>query len=599
MRCFCFCLLILKLLAVSRAEAQPHPADTLRVRALDERGWALNQTQPDSALCYGQQALALARRTGFHRGELYCLNDLGTAHFYTGNYAAAMRYHLAVLRRVRLPADRRAQGFAYNGLANIYTRQANLAEARRHYYLALGTARQASDSALYRSNLGYFLADQGRSAEAERETRAALRLYRRLGQVPDQARCLFNLAGIGYEQQRWPQTRALLTQALALARPLRNPALLGQYLTLQADIENSTKYPAAALAALREALPNARQAADLETIRECYRNLAVANEQLGHYQQALRWQQQFQAANDSLLNQEQRRTLANLGARYRNEQQQSHIRELQERNQAIAQQAATQRLLLGVGTAGLLLALALTVLLYSRVRLKQRTVELLNQKNAEIARRDQDKEVLLREMHHRVKNNLQVVSSLLSLQARQLSDPGASAAIRDSRSRVEAMALLHQKLYQHEELRHVALRDYVRLLVDTILHTYGFDSQKAAEVHVADQLVDVDVALPLGLLLNELLTNACKYALPDHPTPRLNVELSALPTGALLLRVADNGPGLPGAASGQPAAQSFGRRLMGLLAQQLDTELHWSAAPGGGTVAEARLPLGEPAARPA
>jgi two-component sensor histidine kinase len=555
-------------------------ADTLRVRALDERCWALNQTKPDSALAYGQQALALARRAGYHRGELFCLNDLGTAYFYIGDYPTALRYHLAALRLARRPADRQALGFAYNGLANIYIKKDELTEARRYYGLALSTARSAADSALYRSNLGYFFISTKQYAEGERHTRAALAIYHRQQLPLDEARCLGNLAWLHIEQRHWAAARAYASRALAMVRPLHNPALQGQYLGMQAIIARETQQPQAALAYLREALRNSRQAADLETQREHYRELALVQAQLGDYRQALAWQQRFQAANDSLTGQAQTQAIAALSARYRAEQQQAHIGQLQARNQVIARQARSQRLLLGAGAGLLVLALALAAVLYSRVRLKQQTVLALNQRNQEIARRDHDKEVLLREMHHRVKNNLQVVSSLLSLQARQLSDPGANAAIRDSRSRVEAMALLHQKLYQHEELRHIALPDYLRLLTHTVLGSYGFAPEEVARLSVDEVAADVDVALPLGLLLNELLTNACKYALPGQPHPRLTVALHQQPNGDLHLRVADNGPGLPATGSEDPAP-SFGLRLMGLLARQLDTRLEWSAAPGG------------------
>jgi len=586
------CLFLLFLAgSIVPAAAGPAPADTLRVRQLDELCWALNQTKPDSAILCGQQALALARRIGYRRGIVYTLNDLGTVHFYIGDYAEALRFHLEALRTLRLPADRRFQGIAYNGLANVYTKKEDLAEARRYYQLALSTARTAADSALYRSNLGYSLLSTRQFDEAERQTRAALAIYQRLGSPVDEARCLGNLGSVLLEQQRWAAALPFIDQALARARALDNPALLGQFLGYRALVQQRTGNLAGALASLQPALTYSRQADDLESLREDYALLATVQEQLGHYREALHWHKRFHSAHDSLVGQEKTRTIAALSARYRAEQQQAHIHDLQARNLVIARQARTQRLLLGASAGLLLLALALAMLLYNRVRLKQQAVLALNQKNAEIARRDHDKEVLLREMHHRVKNNLQVVSSLLSLQARQLTDPGASNAIRDSKSRVEAMALLHQKLYQHEELRHIALPDYVTLLVNTVLGTFGFEASAVARIDVADVAADVEVALPLGLLLNELLTNACKYALPGQPAPSLEVRLEQLADGDLHLRVSDNGPGVPTAEDG--AAPSFGRRLMGLLAQQLETTLRWSERPGGGTVTDARIPLSE------
>lgn len=570
------------------------PADTNRVQLLDELCWQLNKTDLAQARRYGEQGIVLARQLRDRRGELRCLNDLGTCCFYAGDYPAATRYYLAAGRLARQLGHRRIESFAYNGLANVQAEREELAAAQPSYEAALRLAATPADEALFASNLGNLLIRRRQFAAAERYTRQALALYQQLGEQPSVSRCLFNLGLSSCEQGRWAAARPYLEQALRIDRRLRSTCDVARDLNQLGDILSHTGQPRAALDTLHRGLRTARRCGDLPQVVDGYEYLAATAARLGRYAEALAWQRRFQAAHDSLVGTEKERAIAELQTRYQTAEQQARIARLHERNTRISQQARQQSWLLAGSVLLLGLLAAVAALLYNRNRLKNQAVLALRQRNEEVLRREQDKETLLREMHHRVKNNLQVVSSLLSLQGRQLQDEGARAAIHESRSRVEAMALLHQKLYQHEELRRILVADYLPLLTHSVLHAYGLPPEVAV-LDVAPLAVDVEVALPLGLLLNELLTNACKYALAGHPSPQLSISLHPTEGGRYLcLRVADNGPGRD-AATAAGHGTSFGQRLIGLLTQQLDGELCW--LPGPGTTAEVRLPA-EPASTP-
>ncbi|MCC3155628.1 sensor histidine kinase [Hymenobacter sp. 15J16-1T3B] len=559
--------------------------DTNRVQLLDELCWQLNKTDLARARRYGEQGLGLARQLRDRRGALRCLNDLGTCCFYAGDYPAATRYYLAARRLAEQLGHRRIESFAYNGLANVQVERGELAAAQRNYEAALARAAAPTDEALFASNLGNLLIRRRQFGEAERYTRRALRLYRQLGEAPSESRCLYNLALGQLDQQRPAAARPYAEAALRIDRQLGSLCDVARDLNMLGSVIDQTGRPGA-LDTLHRALGYARRCGDAPQVADSYEGLAAAAARLGRYAEALSWQRHYQAAHDSLVNTERERAIAELQTRYQTAEQQTRIARLHERNTRISQQTRQQRWLLAGSALLLGLLAAVAALLYNRNRLKNQAVLALHQRNEEVLRREQDKETLLREMHHRVKNNLQVVSSLLSLQGRQLQDEGARAAINESRSRVEAMALLHQKLYQHEELRRILLADYLPLLTHSVLHTYGLPAEVAL-LDVAPLAVDVEVALPLGLLLNELLTNACKYALAGHPAPQLRISLHPTEGGYLCLRVADNGPGrdaVPAAGAGT----SFGQRLIGLLTQQLDGELRWLSGPG--TTAEVRLP---------
>ena len=189
--------------------------------------------------------------------------------------------------------------------------------------------------------------------------------------------------------------------------------------------------------------------------------------------------------------------------------------------------------------------------------------------------------MLLAEVHHRVKNNLAIVTGLLRLQARRLSDPAAARAVRESQQRVEAMSLIHQGLCQADDVTAVDMHRYVTDLVHSLSAAYGF---AVADLDLALDVVplrlDVDVAVPLGLLLNELLTNAFKYAVgcPRASRPMLRVALGPAVGGGLALGVQDNGPGFDPTAAGTRA--TFGHRLVAALAGQLGGQLTLDARYG-------------------
>lgn len=157
-----------------------------------------------------------------------------------------------------------------------------------------------------------------------------------------------------------------------------------------------------------------------------------------------------------------------------------------------------------------------------------------------------EKEVLLSEIHHRVKNNLAMISSLLNLQSRQVKDARLTEALNESRQRIKSMALIHEKLYQTGNLARIPLPDYILKLVDDLIGSLNVRGRRVkASFEVADVALDIDTMIPFGLIVNELITNALKYAFDGVTSPELVVKFSFMPDEGYELSVADNGVGLP------------------------------------------------------
>ncbi len=203
----------------------------------------------------------------------------------------------------------------------------------------------------------------------------------------------------------------------------------------------------------------------------------------------------------------------------------------------------------------------------------------------------EEKSVLLREIHHRVKNNLAVVSSLLSLQSRHAKDEHHREMFVDSRDRIRSIALAHEKLYQSESMAKISSRDYLQSLVSHLFASVGqLGSHIRLRQEIAEVELDLETAVTLGFVVNELVTNCLKHAFPDGRTGCVTVALERLGESFLELRVADDGIGLPESINleGSP---SLGLNLLSIFSRQIKG--HLEVHRNGGTDIRVRFSRGE------
>ena len=205
-----------------------------------------------------------------------------------------------------------------------------------------------------------------------------------------------------------------------------------------------------------------------------------------------------------------------------------------------------------------------------------------------------EKEVLLQEIHHRVKNNLQIISSLVGMQVRRLQDSSSRETLEQCQHRVQAIALLHEKLYQSSSLASVPLPDYVRSLAQDVIRAASTSATSISlDLALADVSLPIDTAIPCGLILNELVTNALKHAFPDRQQGTIRISARQLDEGRLQLAVIDNGVGLP-ANFDVRHCRTMGLQLVNTLAGQLAAE--FEVVVDGGTSVKLTFPLERKAA---
>jgi two-component sensor histidine kinase len=197
----------------------------------------------------------------------------------------------------------------------------------------------------------------------------------------------------------------------------------------------------------------------------------------------------------------------------------------------------------------------------------------IEQRVAQLEASLREKEILLKEIHHRVKNNLQIISSLLSLQAQKIQEPHVQALFRQARDRVRSMALVHENLYQSPDLGRAELAEYARALMQSLFEAYA---DAAANIRLRLELepvhLPVDVAIPCGLILNELATNALKHAFHGRSKGEITVMLQAGHDRMIRLTVQDDGTGLPPGLDWRSGG-ALGLRLVNMLTEQLNGTL--------------------------
>ena len=324
-------------------------------------------------------------------------------------------------------------------------------------------------------------------------------------------------------------------------------------------------------------------------MEEAYTALALSFKDENKYDSAFYYLQLSKMLSDS-VNDKEIKTLTNfqnIGFK-----EQMRLKELEA--ERIKTKSNTQLLIL---FTGLIFFSIIVFILYKSNQMKVKANLVLKDKNDEIektvtqlkttqvslAARNAENELLLKEIHHRVKNNLEVVSSLLALQSAQIDDPSVQSAMLASQNRVHSMGIIHQKLYQGENLAAIEMRDYFINLSDNILDSFNAEGHIKVECNMPKLVLDVDTAVSIGLITNELLTNSLKYAFIEKEKGAIKISLTeqdatANSEGVYLLKISDDGIGKP--VDETAKGTGFGTQLVNLLTKQLDGKLTYEVNNG-------------------
>lgn len=325
------------------------------------------------------------------------------------------------------------------------------------------------------------------------------------------------------------------------------------------------------------------------TLAEIYQMQFKVDSASGNFLSAINKFQLFQNIHDSLFNVTKNKQIQELQIQYETDKKDKNIRLKQKNIEILTNQSQLQEATLKKAsfTRNIIItsAVALLALLFIGYRVKQRHNVALQLQQDEINEQNQqlqtalaqqkkltiEKDWLMKEIHHRVKNNLQIVISLLNVQSDYLDSPSAINAIQESRERMQAIALIHQKLYQTDFENSVTMKSYIEEMIG-YLQSFTNSGKVKFELAIGELNLDVSQAVPLGLILNESITNALKYAFPNNGAGTISIDLHQTNYENIFLKISDDGNGFPQNFN-FTENKSLGIQLMKLFAEQLDGEL--------------------------
>ena len=310
----------------------------------------------------------------------------------------------------------------------------------------------------------------------------------------------------------------------------------------------------------------------------------------GDLKSALAHLSKYQRENDSIYDQHTNRRLEELQVRYETDKKDKDLQLMTNKNQLQIVTINKERQIRNIIIATSLVFLAL---FYAGYRLKQRSNVKLQKQQDEINDQNnrlqillkgqkklvEEKEWLVKEIHHRVKNNLQIIISLLNAQSEFLESPTALNAIQESRERMQAIALIHQKLYQPDHGTLINMASYIQDMTYNLQSSFIQTNRIHFNLHAESIELDVSQAVPLGLILNEAITNSIKYAFPKPATGTISVYLQRKSDSHILLRILDNGIGFPQGFEVHDQ-ESLGIQLIKLFSEQLEGELKFHSEKG-------------------
>lgn len=563
-----------------------------------------------------QQCLDISEDHDYALGFGKAAKGLGDLCESSGDYQAAIEYYKKCLKIAQTENNQRSMIIAHNDLGRIYDQMGNYERGLEYYLQGLSIAEEAQDNRLMASltsniaSLQYFQNNYDKALEytqkakllfANNEDDAGLaKVYQTMGNIAfqqeqyDTALAQFS-AGLAIQEKRNNQ-RGLSFAYFNLAKTYlekgdENKGLelhlksleIREKINFQLGIASSNlvigniyqdqkQQYQKALPYLQRALVLAEETGAYQEMSASYAALARCYSKLGNYHKAYDYQEHYRATRDSLFNQDRNESIANMQVRYDTEKKEAQINALTQEAAlmtGIQQKDQQVKVLLAIG---LLLLLGLAFLFWNQSRLKQKVNAQLSIKNKEIAQKSEalalslkEKEVLLREVHHRVKNNLQMVSSLLNLQASEVQNETVLASIREGKSRVEAMSLIHENLYQSDQIKEVDIAQYLEQLLGHLGSAFA-QKGKSIKVNLSAEHIrfNIDTAIPLGLVINELVTNAYKYAFQGQDIGQIDVQIQHISEHTYELTIADNGQGMP-ADFEIKKTNSLGLRLVNML----------------------------------
>lgn len=531
-------------------------------------GWVFDYDyQFDSAIYYYDKAYEHALKHGDLKREAVSLFNIGVVYYYQGQLDSALFYYLSSEPKFESIGDRPNLSRLYNNLGRIYEKTNQLEHALEVSRNSISIKEKLRDTKgllnTY-TNMSSIFQRLNNYDSALFYSNKCIEKAKEIGDLSAYKSELVNIGIIYKNLDSNNKAIRAFKEAESLLLDKEDPYVLsqiyhnlGEFYFDQNELDKADFY----LSKTREVLLVDDY---LETALKHYHLAYAYHKKRGDTVSAFIDLEKYQNLNEKFISQELINKTSELEQLYQKEKRELEIETLNAENQLKSlkiEKNLRERnglILLSV------LVIGISLLLYKLYSNKQKTLK--------------ERDLLLKEIHHRVKNNLQIISSLLNLQAGDLEDEVAAGAVKEGQYRVKSMALIHQKLYSTDDIRGVDVQDYLENLLAELFRAFGVDQEKINwEVNTNGLKLDIDTIIPLGLIINELITNSIKYAFQDNDKGFLEIQMKE-EGESLNVVVSDDGKGMD--EEDMQSANAFGWKMIQSLSRKLKAEINVNAEKG-------------------
>ncbi|WP_086477802.1 tetratricopeptide repeat-containing sensor histidine kinase [Arenibacter amylolyticus] len=517
----------------------------------------LRMEKLDSAQTVLEEAMAKVPE----RDLAFLNTQMGYVYERRGQLDKAAGYVLESLRLGNLFQDKKAIALAYSDLSNIFWKQSKFIKGLEYGLKAINIFEERGINDL---DYDFTLYVVGNNYLMLQEYDNALKFYdhakaigERYGFYNNLSDIYISLVELYCSLDNYEAAEKAGKNAIKYAKLLDNNFLLMRAYLSVGKLQNLQGKYSSAIESLQESIEVATENfGDEYYLSQAYEALGKALAGNHNYREAYKAFSEYDKLKKIVFNAESDQRIALL---------QTEFDVAQKENTILLQQTKIRK-----QNTNQILSFIITGLLLFLVILGFVAIKNNRKKNVLLQLQNDEKEFLIKEIHHRVKNNLEVVSSLLSLQTAQIKDANIKDAMFQIQSRIESMSMIHQNLYHGKRLTSIGMRTYFIKLADYILDSYGARDRITMVYKMKDIELNVDIATPIGLIVNELVTNSLKYAFPGNVEGTITIELEETDS-VLELRVMDNGVGFTEETEVQ--GTGFGTQLVKLLTQQLDGKM--------------------------
>ena len=524
------------------------------------------------ALEYYNENLTLRKKTDNKKEVGRLLNTIGFLHLNFGMHTKALEYFHESLKYRDEVDDKIGASYCFNNIASVYKQQGKPNVALEYYFKSLKIReglRNKKAISITLNNIGVVYKNQKEFDKALEYYQSSLVLKEEIKDRSGVSHVLNNIGTIYNEQGKLDMALVKYRESLEMTTAAHDEKWMAIILFNMGSVHLKQGNSIKALSCASRSLTLSKKIGQPELIRDAADVLKSIFSYQHNWKSAFEMQELYVTMRDSIRNKKTEADATEQRVTYEVQKKEQEIKLLSVQNDVLLREKEVQQLKLNKNKivnamflVGGIVAFLLALFFYM-VSMKRKSVNQLLQKQ------DEEKAILLKEIHHRVKNNLQVVNSLLRLQSKEIDDEEIVAKFKETQKRVITIAALHEKMYRSENLRHVNLKEHIESIVEDLVTTYAIDKKITTHIDIENISVGLRTLVPLGLIINEIVVNSLKYAFNNTDDAVINLQIKQLNDRAFEMQIGDNGVGI----SSHKKTPGLGSKLINIFTKQLNGTL--------------------------